>query len=104
MFVDKWIITAAAILIFALLIISWKSRKQVRALRFCFLNFSDSVKKEIDENQYLLDRPDDEVISGIMKGFNRTWGSELDRARGVMSRANLRWFSEQDKFYALEDK
>ena len=103
MFVDMWVITTATVLILALLILLWRSWKQIRALRFCFVHFSDAVKREIDENRYLLDRPDGEVIAGIMKGFNRIWDSELDWARGVMSRANLRWFSEEDKSYVLED-
>ena len=103
MFVDMWVITTATVLILALLMLLRRSRKQIRALRFCFLHFSDAVKTEIDENQYLLDRPDGEVIAGIMKGFNRIWGSELDWARCVMSRANLSWFSVEDKFYVLED-
>ena len=103
MFIEKWAIATAAIVIFALLFLVWKSRKQIRALRFCFLHFSDAIKNEIDENQYLLDRPDSEVIAGVMKGLTRIWSGELDWARSVMSRVNLSWFSEKDKLYVFED-
>ena len=103
MFIEKWGIARAVVVVFALLLLLWISRKQVRALRYCFMHFSDALKREIDDNQYLLDRPDSEVISGVMKGLTRIWGGELDWAKEVMTRAHLSWFSERDKFYVLED-
>jgi hypothetical protein len=57
----------------------------------------------MDENKSYLDQPGGDVSAAIMKGFNRTWGSELDWARGVMGRAGLSWLSVDDKLYALEE-
>jgi hypothetical protein len=67
------------------------------------MHFSDAVKREMDENEYLLDQPGCDAVAGVMKGFNRIWGSELDWAKGVMSRRKMKWFSDSDKLYALED-
>ena len=103
MFIEKWIFMTVTFAMVALLIILWRAGKQIRALRYCFMHFSDAVKREIDENKYLLDQPDAKVIAGVLESFNRTWGQELDWTRGVMARANLSWFSDSDKNYALED-
>ena len=103
MFIEKWLIAVVAIIIIILLILIWQSQRQVRALRFCFFNFSDAIKRVIDENEYLLEHPNSEAIPGFINSLNQTWGDKLDWVRMVMYRANLKWFSVEDKWYALED-
>jgi hypothetical protein len=103
MFIEKWILATVAAIFVAVVMLLLRQGKQIRALRFCFMHFSDALKYEMDENKSYLDQPGGDVSAAIMKGFNRTWGSELDWARGVMGRAGLSWLSVDDKLYALEE-
>jgi hypothetical protein len=101
MFIEKWILLAATALFVVVFVLMVRRGKQVRALRFCFLHFSDAVKNEIDD--CMLEQSSGDTASGAMKGLARVWGGELDWSRRVMARAGLSWFSGDDKFYVLED-
>ncbi len=100
MFIEKWMVALVLIALLLKMGVVWMMRKQIRALRFCFLHFSDAIKNEIDEAAA---EPNGSTVGGVLRGLNRVWGQELDWARKVMARAHLKWFSDTDKLFALEN-
>ena len=104
MYIESWILVSSAITFGALLLLLWRLGKQVRALRFCFLHFSDWAHRQMSENRdYLVEKYRAENLSTDITKFERQWAEELKYTDQVIERAGLTRLSNADKWYALED-
>ena len=73
MYVEKWILIAVALLFLFIFVLAIRLGKQVRALRFCFMHFSDAVKGEIDENAHQIEQVGGVAVAAVLKGLTRVW-------------------------------
>lgn len=104
MYIEKWILIGLALAFATLLILCFRLIKQVKAMRFCFLNFSDWAHREMSENRtYLTEKYGKEHISTDITKFEHKWAEQLKYTDQVMERAGLAKLSNEDKWYALDD-
>jgi hypothetical protein len=98
-----WVLVIFLFVFLGTIYLVWWYAKQVRALRFCFLNFSDWVSQQIiEEREIAVAKYGEEGVT-TEKRYLRDWNNQLNHYEEVMKRAGLERLNISDKLYGLED-
>jgi hypothetical protein len=104
MYIEKWIIGITLALLVLATIYAFRYAKQVRAMRHCFIHFSDWAFSELKEtHEFIVSTFGKDKVVSFEKMFEQKWLNELGYTDQVMKRAGLGRPSIKDKEYVLED-
>lgn len=104
MYIEKWIIGVALAFLVLATIFAFRYAKQVRAMRHCFIHFSDWTFSELKEtHEFIVSTFGNDQVTSFEKMFEQKWLKELTYTDQVMKRAGLGRPSINDKAYILED-